>query len=201
MTGSIVFAGLSLNRFASLELNFYWRLISIMFVGSRPVSADSILIDMFFHMPVIALVFMLRTFWIYIYLFFCLLSSSRHHSSALYNMVEWTAATWILLVRFKNSPKRPIISLILTNTFLAFSILRLKCARISSLRSSITPSYLMALKRNLIFSPPISISTSLISLVSVFFYFFYKKYSFNLFYIETNYILYTLLNDYLTNIF
>ena len=126
-------------------------------------------------MPVIAFVFILRIFWICICLSFCLLSPSRHHSSALYSMIEWTAATWTLLVRFGDSPKRSIMSLIFINTFLTFFIFRLKYARISNFKSNITSSYLMALKRNLIFSSPISISTSLISLISVFFVFFIKS--------------------------
>ena len=147
----------------------------MMFAGSKPASANSISIDMLFHMPVIALVFILRIFWIYIYFPFCPLSLFRHYNSAPYSIVKWTAATWTLLVRFKDSPKRPIISLIFINTFLIFFIFRLKYARISSLKSSIIFSHLMALKRNLIFFPPISISTSLISLVSVFFVFFIKS--------------------------
>ena len=145
----------------------------MIFADSRLVSANSILINMFFHMPVIAFVFILRIFQICLYFSFYLLSPFRHHSSALYSIIEQIVTTQTLLVKFKNSPKRLIIPLILVNTFLIFFIFRLKYARIFSLKSNITFSHLIALKRNLIFSPPISISTSSSYLYKIRSYFYF----------------------------
>ena len=159
-------AGFSSGRVVSLTLNFFCLKFSIIFAFLRLASINSISIKMFFYISVTARALLLITsytifrsvFWLF------------YQISAPYNIVVYTAATWIFRVSFKASPYFPVIPYTLTITFLIFSIFWLTWVLSLSLGSNIMLNYLIILILNLISLPPMLNLLSLISLISKFFF-------------------------------